>query len=348
MSSELPEQPAASRARGVILFLVKAAVSGGLLWLLFSRVDVARLWSVARTASLAWLGGALAIYFVMIVASVWRWGLLLRAQGLHLGFGWLTSSFLVATFFNNFLPSNIGGDVVRIADTSRAAGSKTLAATIILVDRGIGLLGLLLVAAIGATTGPRLIESGPGLGTITLWGLFAGAMLISLAAILLPNALPRLLTPLRVVHPEWVDERLARLSGALDRFRGAPGSLLACFAGAVGVQALLVVFYVAIARSMNIPVGFAELAVVVPLSFIVQMAPVSMNGFGVREAVFGFYFSRLGLPLESALLVSFVGAAAIMAFSVTGLGAYLLRRRPEAFAAMESSPSALEGFPERT
>lgn len=327
MSSELPEQPAASRARGVILLLVKAAVSGGLLWLLFARVDVARLWDVARTASVAWLACAMGIYLLMVVASVWRWGLLLRAQRIRLSYAWLTSSFLVASFFNNFLPSNIGGDVVRVADTAPASGSKTLAATIVLVDRGMGLLGLMLVAAIGATTGPRLIEAGPGLGAFGLWFAFAGAMFVTVPALLFPNALTRLLQPLRVLHPEWVDERLSRLSGALARFRTQPNSLVSCFAGAVIVQALLVVFYLAIAYSMEIPVAFTELAVVVPLSFIVQMLPVSMNGFGVREAVFGFYFTRLGLPLESALLVSFVGAALIMAFSLTGAAAYLLRTR---------------------
>ena len=69
---------------------------------------------------------------------------------------------------------------------------------------------------------------------------------------------------------------------------------------------------------MHIPIGFAELAVIVPVSFIVQMVPLSVNGFGVREATFGFYFTRLGLPLESALLVSFVGAALIMLFSLSG------------------------------
>jgi uncharacterized integral membrane protein len=52
---------------------------------------------------------------------------------------------------------------------------------------------------------------------------------------------------------------------------------------------------------------------------------VSLNGFGVREATFGFYFTRLGLPLESALLVSFVGAALIMVFSLSGGIAYLRR-----------------------
>ena len=197
--------------RGVILFVVKAAVSGGLLWLLFSRVDVARLWSIARTASVGWLAGALGIYLAMILASAWRWDLLLRAQRIRLGFGWLTSSYLVATFFNNFLPSNIGGDVVRVADTAPASGSKTLAATVVLVDRGMGLLGLMLVAALGATTGPRLIDAGPGVGAIGLWLAFAGAMCVSVPAFLLPKALPSLLQPLRVLHPAWVDERLARL-----------------------------------------------------------------------------------------------------------------------------------------
>ena len=64
-----------------------------------------------------------------------------------------------------------------------------------------------------------------------------------------------------------------------------------------------------------------------PISFIVQMLPVSMNGFGVREATFGFYFTRLGLPLESALLVSFIGAALILLFSLSGGIVYLARLR---------------------
>ena len=59
------------------------------------------------------------------------------------------------------------------------------------------------------------------------------------------------------------------------------------------------------------------------------MLPVSMNGFGVREATFGFYFTRLGLPLESALLVSFMGAALIMLFSLSGGLTYLIRKRQD-------------------
>jgi hypothetical protein len=124
-----------------------------------------------------------------------------------------------------------------------------------------------------------------------------------------------------------VDERLGRLTAALSRFGAAPGALVGCFAGALGVQAVLVAFYLAIATSMSIPIGFTELAVIVPVSFIVQMAPVSVNGFGVREATFGFYFSKLGLPLESAILLSFAGAVLIMLFSLSGAVVYVTRRK---------------------
>jgi uncharacterized membrane protein YbhN (UPF0104 family) len=319
------DSPSGSRTRSLVITALKSTVSIGLLWLLFSRVEVARLWTIARTASAIWLLGALALYLAMILTSAWRWGLLLKAQGLVFSFKKLTSSFLVATFFNNFLPSNIGGDVIRIADTAPAAGSKTLATTVVLLDRGIGLLGLVLMAAIGATLGPRLGDAAGAVGAGVLWAGFGVATVIATVALLFPATFTRLLHPLRLLHAEWVDVRLARLTAALSRFREAPAALGGCFAGAVVVQTVLVAFYLAIAHSMRIPIGFAELAVIVPVTFIVQMIPLSMNGFGVREATFGFYFTHLGLPLESALLVSFVGAALIMLFSLSGGVAYLGR-----------------------
>ena len=333
----------ASRGRTLAIQLVKVLVSAGLIALLLSRIETAKLWSVARTANVSWLAFAVVIYLLMILASAWRWGLLLAAQGIALPFRRLTSSFLVATFFNNFLPSNIGGDVVRVADTRAAAGSKTLATTVVLIDRAIGLLGLVLVAAIGATAGPRLLNSGPGVGAPMLWAGFAGATLLAIAVLAIPQALPRALQPLRVLHPEWVDERLARLGGALHRFRRAPGALGGCFLGAIFVQAVLVAFYLAIAWSMQIRIGFLELSVVVPISFLVQMLPVSMNGLGVREATFGFYFTRLGLPLESALLVSLVGAALVMLFSLSGAVAYWIRRRHGELPVGADDPSTPPG-----
>jgi uncharacterized protein (TIRG00374 family) len=316
-----------STARQTLIWIVKVAVSTGLLYVLLRQVDPGRLWSLARNASIAWLSAALALYLLMILVSAWRWGLLLRAQHVSVGFGALTSSFLVATFFNNFLPSNIGGDVVRIRDTAAAAGSKTLATTIVLVDRGIGLLGLVFVAAVGATMAARMSAAIGPLGPGMLWTMLAAGLAVAAPVLLKPHGVGWLLRPLRALHQEWVEERISRLTRALGRFGQTPRSLLACFAGAILVQAVLVAFYAAIAAAIHLRIPTAHLAILVPVSFIVQMAPVSVNGFGVREYTFGLYFSQLGLPLESAIALSFIGAALVMLFSTSGAVVYLFRGR---------------------
>jgi hypothetical protein len=74
-----------------------------------------------------------------------------------------------------------------------------------------------------------------------------------------------------------------------------------------------------------LPIGLWDLSVIVPVSFLVQMLPVSMNGFGVREAAFSFYFTNLGLSIESAVLLPLVATALIIAFSLSGAALYVAR-----------------------
>jgi hypothetical protein len=326
-SDPLADPQSEKRSRGWPTLLLKVVVSVGLLALLFSRVDVGRLWRSFKTASPGWLVAALALYTLMAAVSAWRWGLLLRAQRVVLPVVTLFRSFLVATFFNNFLPSNIGGDVVRITDTAKAAGGKTLATTVILIDRGLGLLALVFIAAVGATVSASLLGgiAGP-MKAWLLWAAFAVGLSGTLLAVLAPATFTRMFSPLRLLHREWVDQRLEQIAGALRRFRDDPAALAGGALGAVLVQLILVAFYVAIAYSMAVPISAWHLAVIVPVSFLVQMVPISLNGFGVREATFVFYFTRLGLPIESALLVSFLGAVLVMIFSLSGAAVYLARR----------------------
>ena len=321
-----PEPAAPHRARRYLFLALKIAVSIILLVVLLSRIDAGQLWATARKASIAWLAVALVIYFVNVVASSWRWHLLLGAQRVSVPLWTLVKSFLVALYFNNFLPSNIGGDFIRIRDTARAAGSKTLATLVILCDRVIGVIALVLVAATGAT---MVAEIGGHVGSPIwpswLWAGFLIGTIVSAPAVLAPAGVGRLLQPLTVFHPEWVGDRIENLTAALSRFREHPGAILGCFAGAVFVQGTIVLFYIAVAHALHVPVEGWDLAVIVPLSFIVQMLPVSLNGFGIREATFSFYFTRVGLPMEAAILTSLVAQAMIMLFSLVGAGVWFAR-----------------------
>lgn len=316
-----------SPARRRLIFAAKLAVSVALLALLFSRIDARQFWNTARHASLVWLAVALLFYAANVLLSVWRWRLLLDTQAVDVPSRRLLDSYLVALFFNNFLPSNIGGDVIRIRDTAQPARSKTLATLVVLADRVIGVIVLALIAAVGATMTGLM----PGHPASPIWppSLWAGFVIVAAACapiVIAPGGVSRLLQPLTVLHPEWIGGRIESLTNVLVRFRERPSALASCFAGAVMVQGSVVLFYFCVAYALGLPATVWDLAVIVPLSFIVQMLPVSMNGFGVREATFAVYFSHAGMTREAGVLVSLVGAVLTMLFSLTGAPVYISRR----------------------
>jgi uncharacterized membrane protein YbhN (UPF0104 family) len=322
-----PEQSESSSVRRNVLLAVKLSVSIILLVILFSRIDVAQLWATARLASASWLLAALGVFAISTLVAVWRWNLLLKTQHIEITLPSLLGSYLVATYFNNFLPSNIGGDVIRITDTARHTRSKTLATTVVLMDRVLGLMALVFVAALGATAIGRLHHTAAPILPVWLWAGFLAGAAATTPAVFAPAGFGRLLRPLTVFHPEWVGDRITTLTGALARFGEDPGALLTAFAGAIFVQGALVLFYFAVAYALHLDIPFSDLAVVVPMSLVVQLLPVSVGGFGVREAFFSYYFHRIGQPIEDAVLLSLVAQALLMLFSLSGLAIYIWRSR---------------------
>lgn len=315
---------AASRLRCAAGFLLKLAISAGILYWLFQRTDLSDVAARARAANPLWLMAALGVYAAMIGISAWRWQLLLHTQDATAPISRLAGSWLVAIFFNNFLPSNIGGDVVRIADTVHLTGSRTVAAAVVLVDRAIGLAALLVLAAAGAW-----VASADGLavpGRDVVWIAALGSVVAGVPALVRPQWVARLLAPLASIHPEFVGTRLDRLVRTLERIAADPTRLAQGVAGALTVQFLLVVYHMAIAQAIGVPLTWKVGLVLVPVSLVLQMAPVSVNGFGVREAVFTLFFTRLGLPVDAAIALSLLSAGLVMLLSLSGGGVFLFRR----------------------
>lgn len=314
--------PRSGRLRRVLLFCVKLAVSVGLLVVLFRQTDVSDVLARLRNVDLMWVALALLAHALLLVISGWRWRRLLLTQDVHASVLALTGSCLVATFFNNFLPSNIGGDVVRIADTAPLTGSRTVATAVVLLDRALGLIALFGVAAVGSLL---LRESNlPGIGY--LWLGLGTCVVGALAVLWQPRLIPWLLGPLRRVREEWVGRRLDRLGTMLERVARRRLALVEAFAGAIAVQMLVVCFYVAIAYGIRIDLPFRDALVIVPISLVIQLAPVSINGLGVREAVFSYCFVRLGHGADAGLALSLVGAALILVASLPGGLLFLTRR----------------------
>jgi glycosyltransferase 2 family protein len=303
-------------------FGLKVSVSAGLLWLLFSRVDIGRFWAVARQSSVTWLGAALLAYAVAVLVSAWRWYQLLLIQDVRVPFWKITGSFLVALFFNNFLPTNIGGDVMRVRDTAGPAGSSARATTVVMADRIIALLGLVLFAAVGATFSSK---GRLPISAWWIWAAFAAGTGASLVMLFIPAVIQRGVHSLAFLNRDWISRQIHALTNSLARFRASRLGMAQSFGAGVFVQAANVAFYVAVANALRVHVGVWDMALIVPISALVQIAPVSINGFGVREAAFTVFFTRMGLPAESALLVSLEATALIMMSSLLGAVVYIGR-----------------------
>lgn len=304
--------------------LVRLLVSVALLYFVLRSIDLADLWQRVQGMNVWWMLLAVASFAFVQSVSVWRWRRLLRAQHIDVNTRTLRESIWVSLFFNNFLPSNIGGDFVRIADTASVAGSKTLATTVVLVDRVLGLTALILVASFGAFAASLVGIHVPG--ARWLWAVTAGGVVATIIVIAVPKLTTHLLAPVRLLKRPWLDERVERLENAIKRFRETPSALIGAFAGALVVQITIVAFYLLTAQGLSVPLPMLLGAVLIPVSLAVQMLPLSINGFGVREAVFAFFFRRFGLPLEAAVALSLVSTGLVMGLSLVG-GFMFLRRR---------------------
>ena len=307
------------------LAVLKLGVSTALLVYLFRRANAGTMWDQFRHMNPLWMVAALATYAAMLAVSAWRWRVLLQMQTVDVGLGTLTRSFLVATFFNNFLPSNIGGDVVRVADTAPFTGSKTLATTVVLLDRILGLVALLSIAAVAS--GLAYAAGLPLKGVGYLWIGFIAIIAAVVLGLQFAEPMAHGLHRFAAGRAEAIELRVHRLSSAVSRFREQPRGLWFAFVGAIGVQCLLVLFYIFAARSLAVPFPLLAASVIVPVSLAVQMMPVSINGLGVREAVFAFFFTSLGLSYSSALTLSLGSAVLIMIFSLSGGAVFVLRYR---------------------
>lgn len=320
-----PDKPVSrgeSLKKGGII-AAKIGISLALLAYLLRTQDLPALARRISGADDLLLVGAIALYIFMLAVSVWRWRILLRAQGHVAPMTHLSASYLVATFFNNFLPGNIGGDLIRVRDSSRITGSTTAAVAIVAIDRIIG-FGALYALAIGA-----FLFGGPEVRGLTGARVILGGLTAVFATLgyifFQPGTAQRLLTLARLDRIEWVKEQFETVQASVRVYRQELGAIWLAFAASVALQVSVVWYYFAVARALHIELPLTACFLMVPLCILAQTAPISFNGWGVREGVFVHYFHQVGLPADQAIAFSIVGATLIVLLSMSGAVVFMAR-----------------------
>ncbi|HYG61530.1 MAG TPA: lysylphosphatidylglycerol synthase transmembrane domain-containing protein [Thermoanaerobaculia bacterium] len=279
--------------------VMRVAVSAALVAWVLHRARWAEVAEAFRAADLWPVLLALALNPIGYWASVSRWRLLLRTQGVDIPFGFLVRSFLVGVFFNNLLPSTVGGDAMRAWESSRAGAGRSTAVAVVLVDRFLGLLTLMLLAGAGVLLSPRLTERVPSLYAWVLAGALGMAFIAWLlfgrsarAESLLAWGLGR--------FPERWRPKLDGAARALLGFRGRWPVLGKALAYSLVLQVAVVANGWLLAKALHVPIPLPYFFLIVPLAVFVMMIPVSINAIGVRENVWAFFFTAFGVANAAA------------------------------------------------
>ncbi len=290
---------------------------GILLWLL-SRVELQKLFvSFAKIPFYIWFT-AFGLYLMSQVVSAIRW----YAIGQNLSFNESFSTYLryyfVGMFFNLFLPSAIGGDVLKVFFLSQGGKSRLKASYSIFLDRAFGLWAMFLIGVFAVLFNPSVLPD--------RWQfiILASGTIISIFAIIAPFMHGFIKKILKNTDNLSFFNKILHYCEYMFLFWKKPkGLFIALFLSFIlQLCGMGSVFLLGYGLDLGLPISFYYAAL--PIISLITILPISLSGIGVREGGFVYFLSLKGVPIEKALTLS-LGVFAIQAFSalIGGVG-YIL------------------------
>ncbi len=319
---------------GWLSFLLKAAVSAALIGYLVTSVDLAEAGAWLQRLPLWAALLAVAILYLQGAVFALRWHILLRAVAMRLPPGQVLRIVWIGLFFNQVLPSSVGGDAVRVWYLRQAGNSLADAFLGVMAERVVQVLGLTALIATGL---PMLLGLLPG---HPLPPVVAGLVIVAALVVALLLGFDRLFR--RFAH--WSPVGLLGRLGAMLRTLFARPALLAGLVGlSVCGHGLIVLSIFTLARGLGVDLSLDAAFVLVPLAMFVTLIPVSVAGWGVREGALAAGFGLVGVPLEAAVVVSVLfGLAAVLQGLPGGLVWVLARRARPGLSAQSLTTAGSE------
>ncbi len=289
-----------------ILYLLRFAVAGAALYIAFRGENLKQISNVLLGLNLWIFVIALGIYIVSQLIFVARWSLLLRAQSIKIGFWLAVRLHFLGLFYNNCLPSSVGGDLLRAWYVTKHTDRKVEAALSVFVDRVIGLAGMLIMASfcywfIPVESRNEQFES-TSIGINFFQHIFKyrwviigiGAVftiiIIFFVASAQGRAIVRRYLNLFYQHSEIV---LAKVRNAIRMYWGKKPALFGALLLTFCCQAVFITGMVLIGLSIGITAHIKYYFIFFPISWLLGALPISVGGAGIMEWWLKVMFMRV-------------------------------------------------------
>ena len=292
--------------------VVRIGISVLLLTLLVLQVDVQAMLASLTRINPSLLVLAVLLQLLSMLVAAFRWQLIMQALGIKdRSYGFYLKSYLKGAFFNQGLPTSVGGDAVRILDCT-GKGRLEQAVSGVFIDRIVGLSGLLLLNLGALVANPGLLPSRLTLGLL----LLVVALLAALVALYGYQALP-------VRLPRIIDQRLHSFSRRFVQVYGSAGAFWVQTSLTLAVHVLSILVYWVLGRATGLSQGLAVYLTLVPPVVLLTILPVSFAGWGVREGGLMGMFLLVGADRFRVLTMSLAYGLVGLAAALPGLWIYL-------------------------
>ena len=350
-----------------IMTVIQVLVTLGLLFWIFhdpqKRSDMLQAATLA-CANPLWLLAGVAAYGIVEVLGAIRWQVLLRVQGVYIPWYRLGAMLMIGIFFNQVMPGGTGGDVVKIFYLLRETpGKKTQALLAVLMDRLIGLIGLIFVSGAMIIWNWNWLTQGQQIPHFEFSWIFSFAkmkiwlglipvttqLLYTLLAILGATVAGLIvsfaITGFGIAHklPAKFPKRdiFIDLSVAYNLYARAWKATLFTIFVSFGVHVCSFMVFYSAARSILVKVPLLHFFSLMPIINTIASLPISVGGLGVRETLFQTLFHTLcGVKLADGAAFSLIGASMVLFWGLLG-GVINLFYRPSDHAKLKEMQNQL-------
>lgn len=310
------------RRKARLLLGLRVVASGLMLAFLVPRIHLASLFPKHQLSTIGWLVGSLVVYTAAVVLSTVRWAQVLHALDIPSDMKPLLSHTLAGMFVSNFLPSTVGGDVLRVTRLSAANGQRSTSVASVVVERLTGFLVLPFITLVALVGNPTLLHLGRASSlSLTL----ALVTLAALVAIVILVSSPKVGE--RFAGRSWLGF-VAAVHLGLGRLRRDPGSAVAVLVSALAYQLAMVAGAWMAGHAMDIEVGWSAMMAFIPVVAIAQVLPFSVSGLGLREGALVLLLVPLGVSSGQAVAFGLLLYGINMVVSLLGVPAFAVGSRP--------------------
>lgn len=258
---------------------------------------------ILKGISLYWIAVLLLLSFILIAISCIKWRMFLRARGVDVSLGKLIDLYLIGYFFNNFAPSNVGGDLARSYILGSHIGSQSNSFGTVFLERFTGYAALIGMALIAACVRPELLVNHSLAVLLGFMAAGLGGMLVLLVSSSAQAWANRMLDRLK---KNRFTEKLRSFLEVVFAFQAQRVTLIKAMLLSVLFHLFTIINTQVACLALGLEVNIFDLAVVVPVVLLISAIPISMNALGLMEGAFVFFLGMAGLEAASALSVALV------------------------------------------